>query len=72
MCSMFYFGVDYLHPTKGPQHDLPSLAPPKGEMASWTSLLKNPTPRPLYLGDPTLAKLNQVIPAPKDIFNKYL
>ena len=37
---------------------------------SWTSLFKSPIPR--TLGDPTLAKLNQVIPAPKDILNKYL
>ena len=47
MFSMFHFGVDFLHPTKEPQHDLPSLAPPKGEMASsfsWTSLFKSPTP----------------------------
>ena len=27
---------------------------------SWTSLFKSPTPRLLCLGDPTLAKLNQV------------
>ena len=75
MFSMFHFGVDYLHPTREPKHDLPSLAPPNQEMATffyWTSLFKSPTPRPLYLGDPTIARLNQVIPTPKDILNKYL
>ena len=75
MFSMFHFGVDYLHLTKEPHHDLPSLAPSKAEMASsftWTSLFNSPTPRTLCLGDPTLAKLNQVIPALKDIFNNYL
>ena len=74
MFSMSHFGVGYLHPTKEPQHDLPSLPPPKGEMASsfsWTSLFKSPTRRPLCLGDPILAKLNQVIPVPKDTLNKY-
>ena len=48
MFTMFHFGVDYLHPTKEPQHDLPSLNPPKGEMASsfsWTRLFMSPTPR---------------------------
>ena len=38
--AMFHFGVDLLYPTTRPQHDLPSLASPKGEMASsfsWTS-----------------------------------
>ena len=72
---MSHFGVDYHHPTKEPQYYLPNLAPPKREMTSslsWTSLFKSPTPRPLSLGDPTLAKLNQVIPEPKDIFNKHL
>ena len=62
MVSMFHLGVDYLYPTNEPQHDPPSLAPPKGEMASsfsWTSLFKSPTPRTLCLGNPTLAKLNQ-------------
>ena len=74
MSSMLLFGVDYLHPTKEPQHDLPSLAPPKGEMSSFQLdyLFKSPTPRTLHLGDPTLAKLNQVISAPKDIFTEYL
>ena len=38
MCSMFHFGVDYLYPTKEPQHDLQSLAPPKGGMVSSFSL----------------------------------
>ena len=60
---MFYFGVDFLHSPKEPQHDLPSLAPAKGEMGSsfsWTCFFKSPTPRPLCLGDPTLANLNQV------------
>ena len=67
--------VDYLHPTRELQHDLPSLAPPQGEISSsfsWTSLFKCPTPRTLCLGDPTFAKLNQVIPVPMDICNKYL
>ena len=56
MPSIFHFGADCLHPTKESQHDLPSLPSPKGEKASsssWTSLFKNPTPRPLCLGDPT-------------------
>ena len=64
LSDMFHPGVDYLRPTKEPQHDLPSLAPPKGEMTSslsWTCLFKSPTPRTLCLGDPTLAKGNQVI-----------
>ena len=63
MSSMFHFGVDLLHFTKEPKHDLLSLAPPKGEMASsfsWTSLFKSPTPRTICLGVPTLANLNQV------------
>ena len=50
LSTIFPFGVDYLHPTKGPQHDLPSLASPKGEMTSsfsWTSLFKCPTSRTL-------------------------
>ena len=41
--TMFYFGVDLLHSNTEPQHDLPSLASPKGEMASsfsWTSFFK--------------------------------
>ena len=32
--TMFHFGIDLLHSTTKPQHDLPSLASPKGEMAS--------------------------------------
>ena len=32
LSPMFHFGVDYLHPAKGHQHDLPSIAPPKGKM----------------------------------------
>ena len=38
--TMFHSGVDFLYSTTEPQHDLPSLASPKGEMASsfsWTS-----------------------------------
>ena len=31
--NMFHFGVDFLYSTTEPQHDLPSLASPKGEMA---------------------------------------
>ena len=60
---MFHFGVDLLHSTTEPQHDPPSLASPKGEMASsfsWTSLFKSPTSSTLCFGDPTLAKLDQV------------
>ena len=43
--TMFHFGVDLLYSTTRPQHDLPSLASPKGEMASsfsWTSFFKVP------------------------------
>ena len=61
--TMFHFGVDLLHSTTEPQHDLPSLASPKGEMASsfsWTSLFKSPTSSTLCFGEPTLAKLDQV------------
>ena len=61
--TMFHFGVDLLHSTTEPQHDLPSLASPKGEMASsfsWTSLFNSPTSSTLCFGTPTLAKLNQV------------
>ena len=60
---MFHFGVDLLHSTTEPQHDLPSLASSKGEMASsfsWTSFFKSPTPSTLCFSDLTLAKLNQV------------
>ena len=45
------------------QHDLSSLAPPKGEMKSsfsWTSLFKSPTSSTLCFAEPTLGKLNQV------------
>ena len=45
------------------QHDLSSLAPPKGEMKSsfsWTSLFKSPTSSTLCFGEPTLGKFNQV------------
>ena len=38
--TIFHFGIDLLYSTTEPQHDLPSLASPKGEMASsfcWTS-----------------------------------
>ena len=44
--TMFHFGYHLLHSTTEPQHDLPSLASSKGEMASsfsWTSLFKSPT-----------------------------
>ena len=61
--SMFHFCVDLLYSTTEPQHDLPSLTSPKGEMASsfsWTSLFKSPTSSTLCFGDPTLAKLDQV------------
>ena len=61
--TMFHFGVELLHSTTEPQHDLPCLASPKGEMASsfsWTSFFKSPTSSTLCFGEPTLAKLNQV------------
>ena len=49
---------------KDTQHDLFSLASPKGEMTSsfsWTSFIKSPTSSTLCFCDPTLAKINQVI-----------
>ena len=60
---MYHFCVDILHSTTECQHDLPSLASPKGEMTSsisWTSLFKSPTSSTLCFGDPTLEKLDQV------------
>ena len=60
---MFHFGVDLLCSTQEPQHDLPSLASQKVEMASsfsWTRFFKNPTTSTLCFGEPTLARLNQV------------
>ena len=42
---MFHFGVDLVHSTTEPQHDLLSLASPKGEMASsfsWTGFSRVP------------------------------
>ena len=51
-----------VHFTAKPQHDLPSLASPKGEMASsfrWTSFFKSPSSNILCFGEPTLTKLNQ-------------
>ena len=63
MSTMFHFHVDFLHSTQDTQHDLSSLASPKGEMTStfsWTSFVKSPTPSTLCFGDPTLAKINQV------------
>ena len=60
---MFHFGVDLLYSTTELQHDLPSLASPRREMASsfsWTSFFKSPTSSTLCFGDSTLAKLNQV------------
>ena len=63
LSTMFDFGDDYLCPTKGTLHDLPSLASPKGEMASsfrWRSLFQSPMSSTLCFGNPTLAKLNQV------------
>ena len=62
--TMFHFGVDLLHSTTEPHHDLPSLASPKGEVASsfsWTSFFKSLTSCTLCFGDPTLAKHNQVM-----------
>ena len=61
--SMYPFGVDLLYSTTEPQHGFPSLASPKGEMASsfsWTSVFKSPTSSTLCFGDPTLAKLDQI------------
>ena len=61
--TMFHFGVDLLSFTTEPQHDLPSLALPKGEMGGsfrWTSFFKSPTSSTLCFSDPTLAKLDQV------------
>ena len=52
--AMFHFGVDLLQSTTEPQHDLPSLASPKWEMASsfsWTRLFKSPTSSTLCFGD---------------------
>ena len=63
---MFHFGVDFLHSTQDTQHDLSSLASPKGEMTSsfsCISFFKSPTSSTLCVGDPTLAMLNQVISA---------
>ena len=67
LCSLkstiLHVGVDLLHSTTEPQHDLSSLASPKGEMASsfsWTSLFKSLTSSILCFGDPMLAKLDQV------------
>ena len=60
---MFHFGDDYLCPTKGTLHDLPSLASAKGEMASsfsWAILFNSPTSSTLCFCGPTPAKLNQV------------
>ena len=56
--AMFHFGVDLLYPTTRPQHDLPSLASPKGEMESsliGTSFFKSPTSSTLCFGNPTVA-----------------
>ena len=63
LSTMFHCGDDYLCPSKGTLHDLPSLASPKGEMASsfsWASLFESPTSSTLCLGATTLAKLNPV------------
>ena len=47
LSSILHFGIDF---TKAPQHDLPSLAPPKGGMTcsfSWTSsFFVHPPPPP--------------------------
>ena len=61
--TMFHFGVDLLQSTTEPQHDLPSLASPKWEMASsfsWTCLFMTPTSSTLCFGDYMLGRLNQV------------
>ena len=50
--TMFYFGVDLLHSTTEPQHALPSLASPKGEMASsfsWTICFSKVPHQALYV-----------------------
>ena len=60
--TMYHFGVDLLYSTTESQHDLPSLASSKVEMASsfsWTSFFKSSTSSTLCFGDSTLAKLNQ-------------
>ena len=44
LSTMFHFGVDFLHSNQNTQHDLSSLALPKGEMTSsfsWTSSLRS-------------------------------
>ena len=54
---MFRFGVNLLSSTAEPQHDLPSVASPKGKMASsfsWTSSFKSPTSSTSWFGEPTL------------------
>ena len=64
MSTMFHFGVDFLHSTQDTHHDLSSLASSKGEMTStfrWTTFFKSPTSSNLRFGNPTLAKINQVI-----------
>ena len=73
--GMFHFDVDFLNSTKESQHDLPSQAPPKEEMASsfsWTSLSRVPHQELYVWVILHLPRLNQVISAPKDIVNKYL
>ena len=65
LMSHVSLGIDFLHSTQDTQHDLSSLiASPKGEMTSSfssTRFFKSPTSSTLCFGDPTLAKLNQVI-----------
>ena len=59
--TMFHFGVDSHSFTKEAQHDLTSLASPKGEMESpfsWNSFLNSPRSSTLCFGEPTLATLN--------------
>ena len=61
--TMFHFGIDLLYSTTESQHDLPSVASPKAEMASsfsWTSLFKSPASSILCFDYLTLAKLDQV------------
>ena len=51
ICTMYHFGVDLLHSTTEPQHGLPSLASPKGEMASsfsWTSFFSKVPHQTIY------------------------
>ena len=71
MCGMFNSHVDYMHPTQEPNHILQVLIHPKG---TWQGMFfelhqssQVPTPRTLCFNESTLARLNQVNPAAKEI-----